>query len=308
MRKMLLPVLLIFLRPAYSQQHPKNKTLTLPEAIEFIRPSVVQISVRFASPSGAALPPQLQSTYTLGSGFLISRDGYVVTARHVVQSFRSITVQGQKILVVGFASLNFENYKSGNSRISSRSNFRFITCEIADEDIRHDLALLKLDRDAFKSEMIVATTPKEKFGFPQRVAILSSEVRPRDGEAIAISGYPLSQTVLVTTSGTLASSWPEDERPMDMSPGASFSMPDVSDYYIGDVRANFGNSGGPVYSIDQGKVIGLCDAYDPTPVTYGDGNHEAVVIENRPLTVNSGLSIIIPVGYVIDLLKKNKVK
>jgi len=89
---------------------------------------------------------------------------------------------------------------------------------------------------------------------------------------------------------------------------AGFTFPDTADFYIGDMHVNPGNSGGPVYSVEQGKVIGVCVAAALAPVVYGDGNHEPASAGNRPLFSNSGLSVVIPVRYVIDLLKKNNVK
>jgi hypothetical protein len=38
----------------------------------------------------------------------------------------------------------------------------------------------------------------------------SEAARPRDGDAIAVSGYPLSEPTLVTTSGCVASAWGTD--------------------------------------------------------------------------------------------------
>lgn len=70
------------------------------------------------------------------------------------------------------------------------------------------------------------------------------------------------------------------------------------DRYLGDLRANHGNSGGPVYSISTGKVIGICDAFVGAPV-------ETTVILPVGLSYNSGLAVIIPIKYAIDLLKKH---
>jgi hypothetical protein len=61
-----------------------------------------------------------------------------------------------------------------------------------------------------------------------------------------------------------------------------------------------------VYAVDSGKIIGVCVAYDPAPVVFGDRGHESVRVNNRPIDYNSGLAVVVPVRYVIDLLKKNK--
>jgi S1-C subfamily serine protease len=115
--------------------------------------------------------------------------------------------------------------------------------------------------------------------------------------------------MLISTSGNLASSWAFDNVPTQV-PGAppGFSVRDVGDFYIADVRVNPGNSGGPVYLVELGEVIGVCVAFDLAPVVYGDGSHEPASAGNRPLSYNSGLSVIVPIRYVIDLLKKNSLK
>ena len=87
-----------------------------------------------------------------------------------------------------------------------------------------------------------------------------------------------------------------------------FVVPDTADFYLGDMHVNPGNSGGPVYLVGEGKVIGVCVAYDMAPVVYGDGNHEPASAGNRPLFSNSGLAVVIPVRYVTDLLKKHNLK
>ena len=301
--------LLMLLSPS---GHAKPQKKTLPEVIEIMRPSVVQISLRVNRPptsTGLLQLPTRPVIVPMGSGFLVSVDGYAVTARHVVQEFQAIQVEGQKTLMVGLALPNLEDYKSGGATVSMRASFTFIDCEVIDEDVRHDLALLKLKRNPFTEMVGLIQTPKETIGPPHRVAALSPSTRPRDGEAIAVSGYPLNETVLVTTSGNLASSWASDSVPAQV-PGArvGFMVPDVSDFYIGDVHVNPGNSGGPVYSVEQGEVIGVCVAYEMAPVVYGDGNHESARAGNRQLFSNSGLAVVIPVRYVIDLLKKHNLK
>ncbi|MGA8872360.1 MAG: serine protease [Candidatus Acidiferrales bacterium] len=288
--------------------HRPEHKMTLPEAIEFMRPSVVQVSLRVdPAPTGRPFEvPARPVVVPLGSGFLVSVDGYAVTARHVVEAFHAVQTNGRKTLVVGLALPNLENYKSGGATISIRGSFRYVNCEVVDEDVRHDLALLQLDPNPFTHKASLIETPKETIDALERVAPLASS-RPVDGQAIAVSGYPFNETVLITTSGSLASSWAYDSA-LGQIPGApSGSLaPDVADSYLADVHVNPGNSGGPVYSVENGMVIGVCVAYDMAPVVYGDGNHEPASVGNRPIFSNSGLAVVVPVPYVVDLLKKQR--
>jgi S1-C subfamily serine protease len=288
------------------------KPMNLPMAIEYIRPAVVQILIKVQPPpdqaGGIQLPARpLQAP--LGTGFLASAEGYVVTARHVVEDFRNIQAAGQKTLMVGLALPNLENFKSGGATMSIRGSFVLVGCEVIDEDSRHDLALLRLARNPFRGEIrplnMGGATPID---IPHDVARFSS-TRPQDGESIAVSGYPLNVAVLVTTSGNVASSWPADVQELPV-PGAPawFTKTDIADSYLADMHVNPGNSGGPVYSVTYGTVIGVCVGFDLAPVLYTDGGHEPATAGNRPISYNSGLSVVVPIHYVVDLLKKHALK
>lgn len=294
---------------------PAQKTMTVPETIEFIRPSVVQILVKVQAPptqiggAGGMQVPQRPQMAVLGTGFLVNADGYAVTARHVAQAFQSIQAAGTKTLMVGVATPNLDEFKAGGSTVSIRGSFVLVECDVADEDVRHDLALLKLKQNPFKGELGTFMKVGDKsIGYPHRVATLTSG-RPHDGEAIAVSGYPFGSPVLVTTSGNLASSWASETVEVQI-PGAppGFRMPDTSDFYLADMHSNPGNSGGPVYTVARGWVIGVCHGAEMAPVVYGDGNRESASIGGRAIFSNSGLAVVIPIRYVIELLKKNDLK
>jgi S1-C subfamily serine protease len=197
-----------------------------------------------------------------------------------------------------------ENFKSGGATVSIRASFALAECEVVEEDVRHDIALLKMNQNPFTGGMgAFIKTPGGTIDYPHKVAILSPD-RPRDGERIAVSGYPLSNTVLITTSGYLASSWSEETEEIQI-PGApaNFRMPDTIDMYLADMHVNPGNSGGPVYSVEHSAVIGVCVSYQTAPVTGSNVGPGA-----QSLFFNSGLANIVPVRYVIDLLKKHNLK
>jgi hypothetical protein len=74
---------------------------------------------------------------------------------------------------------------------------------------------------------------------------------------------------------------------------------------LADLRVNHGNSGGPIYSIATGAVIGVCEGFEGADVETG--KLPSIKIDDEPLVYNSGVSIFIPARYVTALLDKNKI-
>jgi S1-C subfamily serine protease len=70
---------------------------------------------------------------------------------------------------------------------------------------------------------------------------------------------------------------------------------------------NPGNSGGPVYEPDSGNVIGICEAHKYSPL-FTNKQHQVEISPNEVLTQNSGVAVVIPIKYGIDLLRKNGIK
>jgi len=82
-----------------------------------------------------------------------------------------------------------------------------VDCDVVEEDALHDIALVRMKQNPFTGGMgTFMKTPTGSIDYPHKVAVLRPN-RPRDGEHIAVSGYPLSSTVLITTSGIVASAW-----------------------------------------------------------------------------------------------------
>jgi len=235
-----------------SGQAPK-KPASLSDAIKAISPSVVQITYvmdQFPDETRRALNTPFFAG-AAGTGFIVNDEGYVITALPVLSTFDNfpgfkaqgrIYPSGRNRLLIGLAMPNLES-----SHLTIRVSFTEVSFTVTDRDTIHDLALLRPDLPLF------VVRPKN------HVAVLSIG-RPEDGEQVAVSGYPLAKTVLVSTSGAVASSWAYEyfQRPVPGSPG--FWLPDTRDIFLVDLHVNHGNSGGPVYSVETSAVIGMCDA------------------------------------------------
>jgi S1-C subfamily serine protease len=255
---------------------------TLPFTIDAVRPSIIQIRVAIAKGAGQVI----------GTGFLVHGGGYALTAKHVSTAAGQALASGAGTRVL--AGLAIPNVDLPS--ISMRSSFELVECEIVEEDPRHDLALLKISPNPFSSGKQSGISRTANGGLAINalfgLAPLTTD-RPRDGAAIAVSGYPLQKPVLITTAGIIASAW--ETSVADISPPdapAGFTMPDFADSYLADVAVNPGNSGGPVYFAASGAVLGVCVAF-----TIAEAHDTA----GAPLRYNSGLSVVIPICYGIDL-------
>ncbi len=238
----------------------------LKEAIGEVRASIVQIRTMAG---------------VLGTGFFVAESGHIATAQHVVDA------AGVDQILVGFAHDNTENM---------RANFTLVDAAAVAGDAARDVALILPSRNPFADPIGTGFVINDvELPLPHRVATLDP-ARPADGEAIAISGYPLSNPVLITTSGAVASAWPydvEEVTPPGAPPG--WTMPSTLDLYVADVQGNPGNSGGPAYRISDSAVIGVCIQVQMAPTRNASG-------EVGEFAADAGLTVLRPARYVLDLM------
>lgn len=255
--------------------------MNLTEAINQIRSSIVQICF-----SATELSPRLQQqtgaiflTRVLGAGFFINSDAPVITARHVIQEGRRLIQDieaNNKRMLVGIGLPNSENF---------RANTVLLNFDVVDENQNSDLALLKLSSNPFQGEVSSGIRIGEKdIPVPAEVARLNPN-RPKEGQWVAISGYPFGERVLVTNSGHVASAW-------------------TSPNFLIDAEVNSGNSGGPVYLVEDASVVGMCIAYKGSPV-WREGGKIARILD-QPLYYSSGLTEVVPASRIIDMLERNE--
>lgn len=271
--------------------------MSLAYRIDAVRPSVVRVATALGS----------------GTGFFINSDGYVITAGHVVTGPDGTVVQTATI------QLPYENVHAGNGGLNINYNvngtFHRLPAVVLDIDRIHDIAILKPTKNPLSPGFRVPSfvggpgIPDVKL-MPRSAAVLEPR-RLKDGEPIFISGYPLSIAVLITTSGAIAS-----------SDAVDIENNTLKDVYWGDIRANHGNSGGPVVSLETNKVIGMQRGiatanaeFEGGSYAYGFGvDNQGNVVKDakgnsllRPILYNSGLTEIIPAEFIVALLTKNHI-
>jgi S1-C subfamily serine protease len=270
--------------------------VVLSEAIVVAGPSVVQIAF-VASDLSAELSQRIGRSWlvgALGTGFFVNDGAFVITARHVITEGRAQLGQlaaGRKGMVVGLAIQNSDKM---------RGNFLQVGFDVVVEDEANDLTLIRLQQNPFAGEVTSGIQiGDEMVALPVGVGGLVMR-RPVDGEAVAVSGYPLNEPVLITTSGHVASAWASETvqvRPRGAPAG--FEMPKMLDRYLVDVEVNPGNSGGPVYRVEDAGIIGVAISTKAAPVRGR---------VNDPAVYGVGLAHVVPAQYVVDLLNKHGVR
>jgi len=299
----ILPLMFIFTTvSSYSETHPKksrhkaksetvqtvaaNNATGLVRAIETVGPAVFKIYVDYQLPTSDPDRP-VSRRYT-GSGFFIGKDGFAVTALHVIHP-SEIPAQFSPVQITACLAMYSEV-----SGVKTNARFLCADIDLAEIDQAHDLALLKLRN---KNEL---PAPVNTSGNEIKPIINAASLRlraPRDGTQIAISGFPLNTPVLITSSGWLASSSGEYAAGnAPPSPPGDSAASETADVYLANMRIIRGNDGGPVYSAENGEVIGVGTTFQITPA---EGTNESIIY-------NSGLGLIIPSKYIVELVKKHK--
>ena len=292
-------LLLIFILTASNisavsqQKNRKVVTTGTVEVIQRVRPSVVQIYVRAGS-----------ETVVLGTGFIVSMDGHIITADHVVNTkqvfinskdangnIRTDTVPvTMGHMRVGIPMPDLLPEETGG--ITIRQGFNGLQFDLIDRDLRHDLAILKCKQNLSNLPVVAKINEKEIRSVVGIARMKRGSLK--DGEQILISGYPLQSKTLITTVGHVASASEVNVAEVLIDPpNPQIPRPitrlDFMDIYLGDITANPGNSGGPAYLASTGEIIGILSGGKLNSGVY------------------AGLAIVVPIKYAIDLLKKNKV-
>ena len=163
-----------------------------------------------------------------------------------------------------------------------------------------DLALLKITRNPFKGEVRSGVKIQGKEVLLDVGVVKLSSHRYPDGTPVAISGYPLNETILISSFGWMSGSW-------------GYSLSDSQNFFIYDsywldLTNNKGNSGGPAYLAQNGVVFGVCVGSKKAYVT---SNAQKIKVQKdgkiNTLDYLSGITKVIPARYVIELLKRNNV-
>lgn len=206
-----------------------------------------------------------------GTGFLVTPEGYFVTAAHVLQEYKP---------------------KSGQMTVGLRQRSGDIGgawFDLIEKDETHDLALCKIVGPLGKF-----AENKDNPGTERPVASLRvSTVEPITGEFIAIAGFPLGSWSPAIQFGTVAATRTTNPN-VGRVPAGQRDLLQIS------ASGNKGNSGSPVVRLDTGEVIGVIVQAEPAPLY--------TAVQGVPLAQSSGIMLAVPGSWVRELLKRNNVQ
>jgi len=189
----------------------------------------------------------------LGSGFCIHPRGVIVTCRHVAEAFL------ERKLDSYFAELPAEQRTKEIQELRELCSFRPYALFSLVIPERHEVVMFpapveftmaKMDLDLGMFRLSAHTAFLG--GYP--VVEIEEFNRVYEGMEVATCGFPLG-CVLKERMGTVTSSFTRGTLSA-IIPAAGAPQDQVKAFQL-DLRATHGNSGGPVFSVNTGRVIGV---------------------------------------------------
>lgn len=228
-----------------------RRAVTIPDLVDLARPSVVHIVTETATSDSNSQP---MPGGGVGTGFIISDDGYIVTNSHVVA--------GADRVVVTFppprASATDESETEGSPSASRRHLDHAVDAEIVGLDPQTDLAVLRVDAEGL-TPLPLGTSADLRIG----------EVVVAIGHALDLPGGPTVTAGVVSAIGRVLT----NIGPMRLT---------LSDLIQTDASINPGNSGGPLLNL-YGEVIGVNSA----GAGAAEGIGFAIAIDNAKLVIDA---------------------
>ena len=221
--------------------------LTIPDLVEQVRPSVVHIVTEVATTDDGDGP---MPGGGVGTGFIISADGYIVTNNHVVQ--------GADRVVVTYALTTAASGTQSAPTPSRRQPNHAVDAEIVGLDPQTDLAVLRID--------VEGLTP---LPLGSSEDLRAGEIVVAIGHALDLPGGPTVTAGVVSALGRVLT----NIGPQRLT---------LSDLIQTDASINPGNSGGPLLNL-FGEVVGVSSA----GAGAAEGIGFAIAIDNAKLVIDA---------------------
>lgn len=202
----------------------------------------------------------------VGSGFLITKNNFIIgiTCKHVVSKF--FKMENGKFLYI-------KNIFIG---LDTNEGFRRFSVDVGYVSGDNDFCLLLPKKERPEEKVILQNLVLNDgyLGNPDLII---------EGKGVLIIGYPLGLGV-------------EYDQNFPVSRIGIIAQYTKRNYFLIDAVANLGNSGSPVYSLRDGKIVGMVTSFKTDHIPLFDEDKNLVAA----LPYNSGLSSALPV----DVIKK----
>lgn len=212
------------------------------------RGTVAIVTQKDGAPPPSAGTPLSASVNLLGSGFLVTADGWVATNQHVVRPYALATIRHLQQGAPRPPSLHVAFNSTAREEDPSLTDNQFLRVLQTVHDDAYDLALLRV---------FVPTNPRVALS-PLSLA----QYRCSTGDIVDACGFPLGLDL-------------QSDQLNGTAMNASFCAGMVADgidplggdsRFSLDMIINPGNSGGPIFDVATGLVVGIVELRAQRPV------------------------------------------
>ena len=220
-------------------------------ALERVKRATVALAVMHDQ--GRPTPPGEQPFTILGSGLCVHPRGIILTCAHVIEAFMEKNIKQQlESIPPEERSRDMQNIPDARMLIPHALFY-------VPRPEHHQIAVI-----ASRVEFMIAKTdidlgglrlaPPSSFSAGYPVMEFEDFDDVHDGMELATCGFPMGNR-LFKQLGTVSSSFTRGIL-SSIIPAAGTSRPHVAGFQL-DLRATHGNSGGPVFAWDSGRVFGI---------------------------------------------------
>ena len=189
--------------------------------------------------------PRNSQFFHIGSGAFIDKTGIIITARHVVEKFANQNSDTHpfpdEFVITLYPQRTAAGYRLGFVR---PCHCAFLPNDSRFSDTASDIALLKVADD--KGELPTFKLP-EKF-------------KLREGDAIAAAGFPLRDIGNTNIQPNLCAGI------VSQMNGILVNGKWTLKNFVADLAVHPGNSGGPVFDVSTGELLGIVSSQTIRPL------------------------------------------
>ena len=230
------------------------RSLTPLEATQKILPRIVQLSIVTAINGSAS------KSLSIGSGILINKEGYIITANHLLLAGKKYMQQYSNGSPEKMAVIIAPPGMVGNKETIHPTPVNDFS--VIDSDEEHDLALLKLETDYLISPKDGSLVPDYHFsnGISGSLVVGGASLTTKIESAndVALSGYLSENLNLYTKTGNVTSSKGESIENAVLTDILDIPIAqNISGIYETSLEPDRNLNGGTIFQIHNGSILGI---------------------------------------------------